>query len=69
MGRRHFSFPIEVPERFWVCTDFRANQRKGVYVSYDTSTKGQHSRTGLPGTAASDTKFSGDWMIEVTLSE
>jgi RNA polymerase sigma-70 factor (ECF subfamily) len=64
-----FDRPVEVPERFWVALDFRAHQRKGVYVSYDTSTGGRHSRTGLPGTAAVETKFGGDWMVEVILPE
>jgi hypothetical protein len=59
-----FDKPVELPERFWVVLDFRAQQRKGVYVSYDTSTGGKHSRVGLPGTPASETKFGGDWMIE-----
>lgn len=64
-----FAQPVEMPDRFWVATDFRANQRKGVYVSYDTSTKGEHSRIGLPGTPATETKFAGDWMIEVVMAE
>jgi hypothetical protein len=45
---------------FWVVLDFRANQTKGVYVSYDTSTKGKFSRVGLPGTASSEVRFHGD---------
>ena len=64
-----FAAAVEMPARFWVATDFRANQRKGVYVSYDTSTKGEHSRIGLPGTPAAETKFGGDWMIEVVMAE
>ncbi|MES2788299.1 MAG: hypothetical protein V4719_01670 [Planctomycetota bacterium] len=64
-----FPQPIELPEQFWIALDFRANQRKGVYVSYDTSTAGKHSRAGLPGTPATETKFGGDWMIEVTLAK
>lgn len=62
-----FSQPVELPERFWIALDFRAHQRKGVYVSYDTSTKGEHSRVGLPGMPAVKTNFGGDWMIEVSL--
>ncbi|HQU42084.1 MAG TPA: hypothetical protein PK867_04695 [Pirellulales bacterium] len=65
----NFAKPIELPERFWVALDFRAHQRKGVYVSYDTSTKGEHSRVGLPGMPATETKFSGDWLVEVVLAE
>jgi hypothetical protein len=64
-----FAEPVEMHSQFWVATDFRANQRKGVYVSYDTSTKGEHSRVGLPGTPATETKFAGDWMIEVVMAE
>ncbi|MFO0890625.1 MAG: hypothetical protein U0790_15960 [Isosphaeraceae bacterium] len=61
-----FGRPVELPERFWVALDFRATQRKGVYVSYDTSTGGKHSRIGLPGTPAAETRAGGDWMIELT---
>ena len=60
-----FDRPVELPARFWVALDFRATQRKGVYVSYDTSTGGKHSRIGLPGTPAEETRFGGDWMIEL----
>ena len=60
-----FSRPVELPAQFWVVLDFRAGQRKGVYVSYDTSSGGKHSRIGLPGTPASETKFGGDWIIEL----
>jgi len=60
-----FGRPVELPEHFWVVLDFRATQRKGVYVSYDTSSGGKHSRIGLPGTPALETKFGGDWMIEL----
>jgi hypothetical protein len=60
-----FSRPVELPDHFWVVLDFRASARKGVYVSYDTSSGGKHSRTGLPGTPALETKFGGDWMIEL----
>jgi RNA polymerase sigma-70 factor (ECF subfamily) len=62
-----FPQAVELPERFWVAVDFRAHQRKGVYISYDTSTKGEHSRVGLPGMPVAETKFGGDWMIEVIL--
>jgi RNA polymerase sigma-70 factor (ECF subfamily) len=64
-----FAEPVGLPAEFWVAVDFRANQRKGVYVSYDTSTKGEHSRVGLPGTPATETKFAGDWMIEVVTAD
>lgn len=60
-----FRKPIEVPQQFWVALDFRAGQRKGVYVSYDTSTDGKQSRIGLPGIEAKQADFAGEWMIEV----
>jgi hypothetical protein len=59
-----FEGPVKLPEKFWVALDFRAGPRKGVYVSYDTSSGGKHSRVGLPGMPVSETKFGGDWMIE-----
>jgi RNA polymerase sigma-70 factor (ECF subfamily) len=64
-----FERPANLPKQFWVALDFRANQTKGVYVSYDTSTGGKLSRVGLPGTPAAETKFGGDWMIETLLSK
>lgn len=60
-----FPKPVEVPKDFWLCVDFRAHQTKGVYVSYDTSTGGKHSKTGLPGIEPDDVTFGGDWMIEL----
>jgi len=60
-----FRKPIDLPQQFWVALDFRAGPRKGVYVSYDTSTDGKQSRVGLPGMEAKPTEFTGDWMIEV----
>jgi hypothetical protein len=60
-----FAKPVEAPKEFWVCLDFRAQQTKGVYVSYDTSTGGKYSKSGLPGVEPSDVDFSGDWMIEL----
>jgi RNA polymerase sigma factor (sigma-70 family) len=42
---------------FWVALDFRAAATKGVYVSFDTSTGGKHSRVGLPGMPSSPLKF------------
>jgi RNA polymerase sigma-70 factor (ECF subfamily) len=64
-----FPKPIEVPQEFWVCVDFRAAQTKGVYVSTDSSSDGSHSRVGLPGGEASEAKIQGDWMIEVLLAK
>jgi len=63
-----FRQPVEVPKTFWVVLDFKAGRTKGVYVSYDTSTGGQHSRTGLPGQRGQPVSFGGDWMIEAILS-
>jgi RNA polymerase sigma-70 factor (ECF subfamily) len=60
-----FRKPIEVPKEFWLAIDFRAHQQKGVYVSYDTSTGGKHSRKGLPGVEPEEVEFGGDWMIEL----
>jgi RNA polymerase sigma-70 factor (ECF subfamily) len=59
-----FEKPVEVPRTFHVAVDFRAHQTKGVYVSFDTSTKGEHSFVGLPGVKAKPVDFDGDWMIE-----
>lgn len=58
---------FELPAAFWVALDFRAHRTKGVYVSYDTSTGGVDSMTGLPGQPAEPVDFEGDWMIEVTV--
>jgi RNA polymerase sigma-70 factor (ECF subfamily) len=64
-----FPKPIELPKDFWVGLDFRAHQTKGVYVSIDSSTDGEHSRVGLPGIEARKPDFAGDWMIEVALAK
>jgi hypothetical protein len=64
-----FPQPITLPQEFSVALDFRAQQTKGVYVSFDTSTGGKHSRMGLPGLKARDTDFGGDWMIEIRLAK
>ena len=62
-----FKKPVETPTSFWICLDFNAQQTKGVYLSYDTSTGGQYSKTGLPGSEIQDVSFGGDWMIQVEL--
>ncbi|MEN6451307.1 MAG: M56 family metallopeptidase [Thermoguttaceae bacterium] len=59
----------EVPKTFWIVLDFKAHQTKGVYVSYDTSTGGKHSKIGLPGQSARNVDFGGDWMIRVKLAD
>ena len=64
-----FDEPVEVPEDFWVIFNFNAERTKGVYVSYDTSTEGQHSRTGLPGNASREVDFGGDWMVQAMLTK
>ena len=63
-----FPGPVEVPKKFWVAVDFRPHQSKGVYVSFDASTGGKHSRTGLPGLKSQEVTY-GDWMIEVVLAK
>ena len=63
-----FKKPIEVPSKFWIGLDFNAERTKGVYVSYDTSTEGKYSRIGLPpDQEARQTKFAGDWMVQVMM--
>ncbi len=67
-----FDKPVELSpgEKFWVVLNFNAAQTKGVYVSYDTSTGGEHSRVGLPGddNPPKETDFHGDWMVQAMLS-
>ena len=65
-----FDKEVELPRKFWVALDFNAQQIKGVYVSYDTSTKGKYSRVGNVGDEEppKKTDFDGDWMVQVTLS-
>lgn len=64
-----FSEPVTVPEKFWVIMDFNAEQTKGVYVSFDTSTGGVHSRTGIPGGEMKDVSTGGDWMVQAILTK
>jgi beta-lactamase regulating signal transducer with metallopeptidase domain len=65
-----FDKEVELPEKFWVALNFNAHQTKGVYLSYDTSTKGEYSRAGLPGDEEEpkETDFGGDWMVQVMLA-
>lgn len=68
--RVRFDKPVEVPSTFWVSLEFHAEQTKGVYVSYDTSTGGEHSRIGLPGDEElKETDFKGDWMIQALIGD
>jgi RNA polymerase sigma factor (sigma-70 family) len=60
---------IAVPETFWVIFNFNAAATKGVYVSYDTSTEGKHSRIGLPGSEPKDVNTGGDWMVQAILTK
>jgi RNA polymerase sigma factor (sigma-70 family) len=65
-----FEGPVAgLPKSFWLILDFRAAQTKGVYVSYDTTTGGKFSRSGLPGMASSEVNFGGDWMIQGIFAE
>jgi RNA polymerase sigma factor (sigma-70 family) len=63
-----FAKPVEATGRTWVALDFRATGSKGVYVSFDASTGGKHSRGGLPGIKPKGVDF-GDWMVEVVLEK
>ncbi len=58
-----FEKAIEFPKNGWLAVDFRAGRTKGVYVSYDKESGRKRSKTGLPGIAASDVDFDGNWMI------
>lgn len=58
-----------VPQTFWIVLDFRANRTKGVYLSFDTSNGGVHSKVGLPGRKASSADTGGDWMIRAVAQE
>lgn len=64
-----FKKSADVPQSFWVVLDFNAEAKKGVYVSYDTSTKGKYSRVGTTDEDAHETKFGGDWMVQVLLAK
>ena len=66
-----FDKEVELPRKFWMALDFNAEQTKGVYVSYDTSTKGKYSRVGLPGDneEPKETDFKGDWMVQLLLAK
>lgn len=56
----------DLPRTFWIVLNFHAEQRKGVYVSYDTSTKGVYSRIGLAGeNELREVEFKGDWMVQI----
>ena len=68
--RREIQEAHEVPKTFWVALDFKAHHTKGVYVSYDTSSGGKHSKVGLPGgEEPQGVDFGGDWMIRAEMAE
>ncbi len=64
-----FKKPIDVPEKFWVIVNFNAERTKGVYVSFDKSTGGKYSKTGVPGGDSQKVTFGGDWMIQAMLTK
>lgn len=64
-----FAGQVDVPREFWIVVDFNAEATKGVYVSYDSSTGGEHSMIGLPGKDAKKTNFGGDWMIRARVEK
>jgi len=64
-----FKSAVAVPQQFWIVLDFNAEAKKGVYVSYDTSTKGKYSRVGTTDENARETDFAGDWMVQVLLAK
>ncbi len=53
----------EVPKKFVICLDFKAERTKGVYVSHDKEGK---SPVGLPNKKAGSFG-GGDWMVRVSL--
>ena len=59
-----FKKPVTVPKKFWVIVEFNAEQTKGVYLSFDTSTGGAHSKTGVAGGDSAPVTIGGDWMIQ-----
>ncbi len=63
-----FAEPVEVPNVYWVTLDFNAEQTKGVYVSFDTSSGGKHSRIGVPGNEMREVSTGGDWMVQALLT-
>lgn len=64
-----FKAPIEAPKKFWVALDFHAHQTKGVYLSFDTETRGEHSRVGLveEPDKVKPVDTGGDWMVQAVL--
>ena len=59
--------PTRVPATFYVCLNFRPARTRGVYVGFDTSTRG-NSLVATPGKPGSPFD-QGDWMIRVELDQ
>lgn len=55
----------ELPEQFYICAGFNAEQTKGVYVHYDGEASG-NSYKGLPGQGFEEFD-GGDWMIRAVV--
>jgi len=55
--------PTEVPKKFVICLDFKAERTKGVFVSYDKEGK---SLVGLPKKRAG-AFTGGDWMVRASV--
>jgi len=57
--------PTRAPKEFIVCLVFRPTASSGVFLDYDSSTKGSSTSgvPGKPGNAFND----GDWMIRAQL--
>lgn len=64
-----FKKPVTVPKKFWLIVDFNAEQTKGVYLSFDSSTGGKHSKTGVAGGDSEPVKVGGDWMIQAVVAK
>jgi hypothetical protein len=60
---------IIVPRKFSVSFDFNPHQTKGVYVGFEKSGKGNHSKVGKPGTQFTPFDDGSDWMIRAYLAK
>ncbi len=63
-----FEEPVDVPAEYWVLLDFNAERTQGVYISFDTSTAGQHSKLAVPGGDFHEVSTGGDWMVQALLT-
>ena len=59
--------PIEVSGVFYICINFEAEQRKGVFVYYDRDNSGS-SFVGMPGGELKESE-KGDWMIRAVVEK